>query len=83
MTEGGDDDLKNVGTLERPRHLGNLGASQRKAALKFGVILAYENKIVRTKTRLSYQQRKRIRGATDQQKERRKKTEGKMQSPKN
>ena len=50
----------------------NLGASQRKAALKFGVSLAYVNKIVRTKTKLSYRRRKRVPGATEEQKKKQK-----------
>ena len=62
---------KRVSTLERYMK-DNLGASQRKAALKFGVSIAYVNKIVRTKTRLSYQRRKRVPGATDQQKKKQK-----------
>ena len=46
----------------------NLGASQRKAALKFGISLAYVNKIVRNKTKLRYKRRKRVPAATDEQK---------------
>ena len=50
----------------------HLGASQRKAALKFGVSLAYVNKIVRAKTKLRYKRRKRVPGATEEQKKKQK-----------
>ena len=46
----------------------NLGTSQRKTALKFGVSIAYVNKLVRTKTRLSYKHQKRVPCATEKHK---------------
>ena len=46
----------------------HIGASQRKAARKFGVSLSYINKILRTKTELRYRHRKRVPAATEEQK---------------
>ena len=56
----------------------SIGASQRKAARKFGVSLSYINKILSTKTKLRYRHRKRVPAATEDQKIKQKTRCGKL-----
>ena len=57
---------KNVLNLQRYMKE-HIGASQRKAARKFGVSLSYINKVLSTKTKLRYRRRKRVPGTTEDQ----------------